>query len=132
MDNRPYILYAEDDEDDVHFFREFLAGADAGKDFINVRDGFSVIDHLQQVKKGDAYPALIILDISMPRLSGTDTLELLKTDDLYRLIPVVMFTTTFNKADDELCTRLGVDIISKPSSYNHWNVIMEKLCAYAD
>jgi CheY-like chemotaxis protein len=132
MDNRPYILYAEDDEDDVHFFREFLPGADAGKDFINVKDGFSVIDHLQNVKKGDSYPALIILDISMPRLNGIDTLELLKTDDLYRLIPVVMFTTTSNKKDDELCTRLGVDIISKPVNYAHWNLIIKRICTYCD
>jgi two-component system, response regulator len=132
MNDRPYILYAEDDEDDVHFFREFLPSADAGKDVIYVKDGFSVIDHLQNVKKGQPYPALIILDILMPRLSGIDTLDLLKTDDLYRLIPVIMFTTTSNKSDDEFCTRLGVDIISKPVSYTHWDPIIKRICSYCD
>lgn len=132
MEKRPYILYAEDDEDDVHFFREFLPVADVDKDCITVKDGFSVIDHLQQVKKGEPYPALIILDIQMPRLSGIDTLELLKTDDIYRLIPVVMFTTTSNQSDDEFCTRMGVDIISKPVNYAHWNLIIKRICAYCD
>jgi CheY-like chemotaxis protein len=132
MTSRPYFLYADDDEDDLHFLEEFLPGADAGKDLVNVRDGFSVIDFLQNIKKGDSYPSLIILDINMPRLSGIETLDLLKTDDLYRLIPVVMFTTTFNKTDDDFCTRLGVDIISKPLSYSHWNPIVKRLCTYSE
>jgi CheY-like chemotaxis protein len=132
MNSRSYFLYAEDDEDDLHFLREFLPLADATKDVVSVGDGFSVIDFLQHVKKGDAYPALIILDIKMPRLTGIETLELLKTDDLYRLIPVVMFTTTCNKSDDERCTRLGVDIITKPSNYAHWDPIVKKLCSYSE
>jgi CheY-like chemotaxis protein len=129
---RPYFLYAEDDEDDLHFLKEFLPTIDSTKDVVSVPDGFSVIDYLQHVKKGESYPALIILDINMPRLTGIETLELLKTDDLYRLIPVVMFTTTFNKTDDECCNRLGVDIITKPSAYAHWNPIVKKLCTYSE
>jgi hypothetical protein len=48
------------------------------------------------------------------------------------LIPVVMFTTTSNKVDDEFCTRLGVDIISKPLNYSHWDLIMKRICTYCD
>src|SRR5687767_12015340 len=96
MKSRSYLLYAEDDPDDVVFLRDMLRLSDRDHSLFTVADGFELIQFLQGIRQGETYPSLIILDIRMPRLDGIEVLQLLKTDDLYRMIPVIVFSNHAN------------------------------------
>ena len=132
MKSRAYLLYAEDDPDDVLFLRDMLQFSDKKHSLHAVGDGFEVIRFLQEIKPGDPYPSLIILDIHMPKLNGIEVLKLLKTDDLYRMIPVLVFS---NNIDDEhiaTCRRLDTDLIEKPLYYTNWAPVIRKMQDYFD
>lgn len=132
MKNDPYLLYAEDDDDDVMFLRDVLTHYDIHKKLVTVSNGYDVMKHLQEVREGKAYPCLIILDLNMPKLNGLQVLELLKTDDLYRLIPVLVLTLNASEKDIDYCKLMGTEIIHKPVYYNGWEAVMVKLCSYFD
>ena len=65
----------------------------------------------------------------MARLSGRELLELLKTDDIYRLIPVVVFLPESNIEDEEFFSSLGTETIVTPNIPKDWVSAAQKLCA---
>src|SRR5215217_4408122 len=99
MKNKPYFLYADDDEDDVILLKDMLQLSGSDKEVVSVKDGYAALQYLQKIQQGDTYPCLIILDIEMPRLNGKETLELLKTDDIYCLIPVLILSVNNSESN---------------------------------
>lgn len=132
MKSRSYLLYAEDDPDDVVFLRDMLQFSDKDHPLITVHDGLEVIHFLQEIKKGEAYPSLIILDIRMPRLDGIELLKLLKTDDMYRMIPVIIFSNNADESQKQTCLQLDTEIIAKPLYYSNWDAVIRKMRSYFD
>ncbi len=129
---KPYFLYVEDDEDDVLLLKDMLRLAGSQSEVIAVKNGFEAIEFLQQIKKGCTYPSLIILDMNMPRLSGKETLEFLKTDDIYCLIPVLMFSVNENEDNVQFCKHLGTETLTKPNNFNGWFNTIKKISSYVD
>lgn len=130
--NKSYILYAEDDQDEIDLLKEIINGS-AGEVVIeSVSNGFDLLCYLQEIKKNHSFPCLIILDKLMPRLGGLETLKMLKTDDIYRLIPVVLFSAGFSASELTLCQSLGAEVLHKPNEYANWNGIKYQLCNYID
>jgi CheY-like chemotaxis protein len=127
-----YILYADNDEDDIYLMKETLQAVNIHKKLVCVSDGFAAIQYLQEVKEGDTYPSIIVLDMHMPRLNGKETLQLLKTDDMYRLIPVIILSTDSLENDQEFFKQLNTEVILKPFYYNAWVDVVNKLCSYCD
>ena len=127
-----YFLYAEDDPDDIDIMREVMKAGQNSNDLVCVENGFMVIRFLQQIKKKEAYPCLIILDMHLPRINGIETLQLLKTDDIYRLIPVVIFTNSLFDDQLNICKSLGAEVLIKPSTYKEWQEILINLYSYID
>jgi CheY-like chemotaxis protein len=132
MKSRSYLLYAEDDPDDVLFLRDVLRLSDREHSLFTVANGFELIQFLQGIQQGETYPSLIILDIRMPRLDGIEVLQLLKTDDLYRMIPVIVFSNHANESQKEACYRLDTEILSKPLYYTGWDNVIQKMRSYFD
>jgi len=124
-----YFLFVSNDVDAVKTFEDVLHLADAQKILITVSNGYDLIDYLQNVKRGEAYPDLIILTPKFLRISGTDLLELLKTDDLYRLIPVLMLLPEENIQHEEVCNRLNSDFMPAPRNKMEWESAVEKMCS---
>jgi len=127
-----YFLYAEDDRDDIDILQEMMRKHQYPKRLISVSNGYLLLQYLQQIKRGDAYPCLIILEAKLPRLNGMETLQLLKTDDLYRLIPVIVFSTRLCTADKLLCEELGAEIVEKPTTYSTWQNVLSQFYTYSD
>lgn len=127
-----YFLYAEDDDEDVVILKEALRYKKGLSDLISVPNGFDLLTFLQEIKKNQSYPNLIILDLQLPRLSGLETLRLLKSDDMYRLIPVMVFAGSITHTEMESCNLLGADVMLKPSESRGWNQVVSKMCAYID
>jgi CheY-like chemotaxis protein len=132
MEHKPYFLYVEDDDEDVLLLQDMLKVFGKGLDMVTVQNGFKAISYLQDVAKGSSYPEFILLDINMPLLDGIETLELLKSDDMYCLIPVVLFTTSSSQEQEKKCSRLGSEILIKPDNYEHWFELMKKFSVYSE
>lgn len=130
--NHSYLLYAEDDEDDTDIMKEMILSHSHLNPLVCVDNGFALLEHLQQIPRQESYPSLIILDVRLPKLDGIETLELLRTDDLYRLIPVVMFSSKLSKGEKERCQALGAEVLLKPLTYSGWLEVFDHFSAYID
>ena len=129
---RSYFLYAEDDTDDVALFKEAIHNETTPDNTIYVSNGFELLKYLQDVKINETYPCLIILDFYLPRVNGMETLTLLKTDDLFRLIPVIVLSSKLSESDEEKCKILGADVILKPNEYKNWQEIIFRFQSYLE
>lgn len=104
----PTILIVDDREFDRILYKEYLG---EGKfDFLETDDGEQVLPTLQKT-----IPELILLDWQMPRMGGLDTLKLLKRDEKYAEIPVIIITGLQDeRVLEEAFNFGGVDFINKP------------------
>lgn len=123
----PYFLYADDDPEDVQIFRETFNSGTLRYDLRVVEDGYELINALQDVLPGRAFPSLIILDLQMPKLNGLETARLLRSDDMYCLIPIVMLTGSANVMLQKTCERLGASLYVKPALAGDWEELIHSL-----
>lgn len=93
MENR-IILLADDDTDDTEMFCEALADIDDEVHFLCSANGSELIKRLEQL---DKIPDLIFLDLNMPVMNGWQCLGILKENEKYRPIPVIMISTSSHK-----------------------------------
>jgi CheY-like chemotaxis protein len=116
---KPYILIAEDDEDDQFLIKSAFNEIDSSINLIFANDGLELIKHFDKIK-GDnvTLPSLLILDLNMPKKNGKEVLKDLIDKDFLGKFPIVIFSTTSNNSDKQYCKNLGVnDFFSKPSNY---------------
>jgi CheY-like chemotaxis protein len=124
-----YFLFVNNDNDDVLAFEKILHTIDSKKILITVANGYDLIQFLQNVKKDESYPDLIVLTPKFLRLNGMDLLELLKTDDMYCLIPVVMLLPENNFDQETVCNRFGAEFMLSPKDQGEWMSTVKKMCA---
>jgi len=129
------ILLVEDDEDDYVLTRDALAETELPADLRWVRDGGEALDYLRH-EGGygplDApRPALILLDLNMPRMGGREFLEQIKADERFRTIPIVVLTTSDSKEDVIHSYGLGVNsFIQKPVDFERFTALVRGLTEY--
>ncbi|WP_327071164.1 response regulator [Kitasatospora sp. NBC_01302] len=85
------VLLVEDDHADAMLIEEALFDQGTARTITRAEDGVAALEHLRAVRP---LPDLIILDLNMPRMNGRELLAVLKGDDLFRAIPVVVLTTS--------------------------------------
>lgn len=77
------------------------------------------------------YPGLIVLDLNLPGTDGREVLRRIKQDDNLKMIPVVVFTTSNNPKDIEVCYRYGVNsYIVKPINFTQLKRDIQMLVEY--
>ena len=98
------ILLVEDNPDDVELTR--LAFAQSGQDIrMDVaRDGADALDYLfargaHADRAGEALPALVLLDLNLPKLNGREVLKAIREDPATQTLPVVVLTTSAEPPD---------------------------------
>jgi CheY-like chemotaxis protein len=108
------VLYAEDDIDDFGIFCEVLQTINPLVKCVNARNGFDVLEFLDN---STTLPQYVFLDINMPAMDGKACLKHIKKDERFKLIPVIIYTTSKNPKDIELCKQLGAaDYLIKPNT----------------
>jgi CheY-like chemotaxis protein len=118
------ILYADDDSDDRFFLSESFDATDIGADLVYASNGDEAINYLESAN--DLLPALIVLDLNMPKRDGKQTLSYLKSHPRFASIPVVILSTSESKADKESCANLGaISYFKKPIHYNGYVEIVK-------
>ncbi len=130
------LLMAEDDPDDRLLTREALEETGFPNDLRFVEDGVELMEYLKRTGKyeySDAAPrpALILLDLNMPKKDGREVLKEIKSDANLRRIPIVVLTTSNNDEDIKRSYDLGVSgYITKPVSLDALVEIMATLYQY--
>ena len=124
------ILCVDDDSDDLQLLHESLKGVQQNYDVLEAHNGRQAIDLLQQLKNTGNHPCLIILDINMPVLNGKETLSIIKRDEAFKSIPVVVFTTSGSESDKTFCNFHGVEMVTKPPNFNNFQSVVQKLLRF--
>lgn len=121
------ILLVEDDPDDVLLITDALKSTSSGLTIINKKNGLEALNYLNEVKSGnDLLPCLIIMDINMPVLNGKQLLAILKNEDDFKFVPLIVFTTSSTDGDKEFCNRFNVPMVTKPNGMDAFNNTVQK------
>jgi CheY-like chemotaxis protein len=115
------ILVAEDDENDVAFLRRAFAQAEVAVPFQIVSDGQAAIDYLSGAgqysdRSQHPLPGVLLLDLKMPRKSGLEVLQWVKSQSTLRALPVIMLTSSVDPSEMSTAYRIGTSaFVTKPS-----------------
>lgn len=111
MRREPIVLLAEDDEGDVILMSRAFKAAGITSPVDVVRDGAGVMNYLRRERPevDDRLPALVILDMKMPRLSGLDVLYRIRHDPDLRSLPVAILTSSSRPEEVERAYELGAN-----------------------
>lgn len=121
---------ADDDVEDQAIIKDTLALLQASDDICFAGNGIEAMVLLEGIHTKGCLPCLIILDLNMPKLNGTQTLQLLKNDHRFKSIPVVIYSTSLNPAEREKCLLMGAhSYITKPVSFNESTETAKKFLA---
>lgn len=108
------ILMADDDPDDQELVREAMSEAQPNCVVRFVEDGQDLLNYLEH--RGP--PDLVILDLNMPRMDGREALRLLRTDERFTAVPVIVVTTSGRKDEVDRAYELGANgFLRKSTSY---------------
>lgn len=102
MDNLGRILMVEDDPKDVELTLLALEGHSLVNEVIVTRDGEEALDYLYRGKyttRSNDHPAVILLDLKLPKIDGLEVLRQVKTDTSLKIIPVVVLTSSSEEKD---------------------------------
>lgn len=126
------ILLIEDDPNDAEMIIRSLSKNGLDGNLQHVEDGALAIEFLKNLKNsGKKNPKLIILDLSMPKVDGSEVLEVIKCDEGTRYIPVVVLTSSMEERDLKRCYALGVNsYILKPVDYIEFSKTIKKIGQY--
>lgn len=118
--SRP-ILLVEDDPLDVELTTRALKRGRLANPIEVARDGEEALAWIPRWDAGAPTPAVILLDINMPRVGGLEVLQRLKSHPRYRTIPIVILTTSAESADVRTAYERGVNAyIVKPVDFERF------------
>ena len=110
------LLLIDDDPDDAFLFAQALGQTDASVRYQWAREGRSALEGLSdgEIEK----PDLIFLDLNLPLISGWQVLDQLRSQADYASTPVIIYSTSSDRADSERALRLGATAFyTKPDDY---------------
>jgi chemotaxis family two-component system response regulator Rcp1 len=130
------ILLVEDNPADVKITQRALKESGLSVQLIVVRDGQEAIEYLARIgahaeDTGWRRPDLILLDMNLPRLDGKDVLIKLRGMTEYRIVPVVVLTTSRRPQDIERMYACGANTyIEKPADFPRFVQVLRTIHQY--
>jgi CheY-like chemotaxis protein len=125
------IVMIEDDEGHARLIEKNIRRAGVSNEIRHFTDGTSALAFMFDDPSGPARngPALVLLDLNLPDMSGTDILMKMKAEGSpLRRTPVVVLTTTDDKVEIERCYDLGANVyITKPVNYESFAQAIRQL-----
>jgi CheY-like chemotaxis protein len=125
------ILVVEDDPNDVELMLIALGEYNLANEVVVTRDGQQALDYLYC--RGEFHtrptenPAVMLLDLKLPRVDGLEVLQQIKADERLRMIPVVVLTSSHEERDKMRSYKLGVNAyVVKPVDFHEFvNAVKE-------
>ncbi len=126
------ILFAEDSIDDAMLTMRALVKSGFTNKLHHVKDGAEVLDFLYcrgpySLRNPQELPKLMLLDLKMPKVTGIQVLEKVKSDPAFKSIPIVILTSSQEDPDISKCYAMGANsyIVKPVDSGNFFNAIKE-------
>lgn len=133
---RPLILLVEDDQADQELVRRAMRTEVQDADLKVVSDGEEALDYLLRrhtyaEPTASPRPQLVLLDLNLPRFSGTEILEKMKALDELKAIPVVMFSSSRQASEILSSYQLGCNTyVVKPVSFEGLLQVFRNIRSY--
>jgi CheY-like chemotaxis protein len=131
MEKLGRILMVEDDPRDVELTLTALEDYKLANEVVVCRDGQEALDYLYSRGKFshrvNENPAVMLLDLKLPKVDGLEVLQQIKTDERLRMIPVVVLTSSHEEKDMLRSYKLGVNAyVVKPVDFHEFvNAVKE-------
>jgi CheY-like chemotaxis protein len=126
------ILLVEDDKRDLELTLIALERSQLANEVVVLRDGAQALDYL--LREGDhaerleGNPAVVLLDLKLPKVTGLEVLERIKADPSLRSVPVVMLTSSQEESDVLRSYQLGVNAyVVKPVAFDRFVAAISEL-----
>jgi CheY-like chemotaxis protein len=135
MSDLKRILLVEDDPKDVELTLGGLAEYNLANEVVVARDGEEALYFLfrqgQHQNRSNGNPAVILLDLKLPKVSGFEVLEAIRADEELKMIPVVVLTCSRQERDLVKSYKLGVNAyVVKPLDFHQFINAMKELGAF--
>jgi CheY-like chemotaxis protein len=122
MNPLKHILLVEDSARDAELILDALEPQQVAKRVVHVRDGAEALDYLHRrgpfAGRAAGQPALILLDLKLPKVDGLEVLRQIKSEPALKMIPVVMMTSSRQEQDVVRSYELGVNAyVVKPMKF---------------
>ncbi|MFO1269515.1 MAG: response regulator [Rubrivivax sp.] len=134
------ILLVEDNPDDVELTLAALARSAPDGEVVVARDGAEAIAYLSASSAAAAapagpgaarLPAVLVLDLNLPKVSGLDVLRHVRADPRTRLLPVVVLTTSLEEQDVRSSYEFGANAyVRKPVAYEQFADVARQIGAF--
>lgn len=129
-DDRP-ILLVEDNPMDVDLTLRAFKRRRVTNTILVARDGEEALAWLPRWESGEPWPAVVLLDLKLPKVDGLEVLRQLKQHPSLRVIPVVVLTTSSDSADLQAAYQLGANsYIVKPVDFEKFMDVSEQIELY--
>lgn len=124
------ILLIEDDPGHARLIEKNIRRAGVNNEIVHVMDGTTALARLAPDAPDGLpnRPLLVLLDLNLPDMSGTQILSRIKEDPNLRPVPVVVLTTTDDKLEIQRCYDLGCNVyVTKPVEYESFAQAIRQL-----
>jgi CheY-like chemotaxis protein len=126
--SRP-ILLVDDDNAEMMTVKRALKELNVHNELVHHLDGENALNYLRD--NNNKEPCVILLDLNMPKMKGTDFLAAIKADAKLKQIPIIILTVSNNEDDKMKCFELcAAGYIVKPATYEKFIKAMDMLDAY--
>ena len=132
MANLKRILLVEDNPNDIELTFAALEENNLANEVVVARDGEEALDYLYRrgiyKMRGEGNPAVVLLDLKLPKVDGLEVLKQIKSDPVLRVVPVVMLTGSREEVDLVTSYGLGVNAyVVKPVDFSDFVGALRKL-----
>jgi CheY-like chemotaxis protein len=128
---RPYILLVEDNPHDVALTERALEKNRIANELVVASDGERALALIHRAVAEDRLPAVVLLDLKLPKVDGIEVLRVLRGTASMRRIPVVVLTSSDEEKDLVKSYDLGVNsYVRKPVAFKHFVEVVGQLGCY--
>jgi CheY-like chemotaxis protein len=129
------ILLVEDNENDLELTMTALESSQFASDVEIVRDGEQALEYLERrgahTNRPDLDPAVVLLDLKLPKVDGLEVLERMRNHPKLRMVPVVMLSSSCEERDIVRSYELGVNAyVVKPVDFDQFSNVIRELAQF--
>jgi two-component system, response regulator len=126
-----YILLVEDNPDDVKLTELAFRKSKLLNEVVVVNDGVAALEHLESAASRRTQPALVLLDLKLPKMDGLEVLKHIRADARFKFLPVVVLTSSKEEQDILSSYDRGANsYIRKPVDFDRFVEAVRQLGLY--